>query len=269
MALKNRWPAGIFMKSIFLILCCSVLTSCLGQNANSGLIHEEGTTLEKRIKSPTGFERVSVGPGSFPDYLRNLPLKPAGSTVSYYNGLPKLNRNIYVAVVAMEIDQQDLQQCADAVMRLRGEYLYEKKDYANLHFNFVSDGKPRYYEDYVKGDHSYKAFRKYMRYIFSYANTRSLHNEMKPRSIMSMQIGDVLIQKKNPYGHAVIVVDMAVNPTTGKKVYLLAQSYMPAQDTQILLNPMSDELSPWYELNDQTVTTPEWTFYPQDLRHFR
>ena len=107
-----------------------------------------------------------------------------------------------------------------------------------------------------------------MRYIFSYANTRSLHQEMNPVNIMDMQIGDVFIQKKNPYGHAVIVVDMAVDPTSGKKVYLLAQSYMPAQDTQILLNPMNDRLSPWYELNKETINTPEWTFETSDLRRF-
>ena len=46
-----------------------------------------------------------------------------------------------------------------------------------------------------------------------------------------MQIGDVLIQGGSP-GHAVIVVDMAENPATGEKLYLLAQSYMPAQDIQ-------------------------------------
>ena len=49
--------------------------------------------------------------------------------------------------------------------------------------------------------------------------------------VTSMQIGDVLIQGGSP-GHAVIVVDMAENPATGEKLYLLAQSYMPAQDIQ-------------------------------------
>ncbi|TRX58804.1 hypothetical protein FNH22_13095 [Fulvivirga sp. M361] len=253
-----------------LLLCsgCFVLSSCLGQNANPEWIHEAESILEKRIIPPKGYQRIPVSSGSFAHYLRTLPLKSSGNLVYYYNGLPKVNRSVYAAVVDMELDQQDLQQCADAVMRLRGEYLYKIKDYSNLHFDFVSDSKSRYYTTYVNGDYSYPTFRKYMRYIFSYANTRSLHNEMKPRDIMNMEIGDVLIQKKNPYGHAVIVVDMAINPANGKKVYLLAQSYMPAQDTQILLNPMNDDLSPWYELNSKTINTPEWTFTPQDLRHF-
>ena len=256
------------MKNIGIIILSITLVSCYGQNSNSALVHPTGETIETRFIPPKGYKRENASEGSFAQYLRTLPLKPGGSKVYYYNGLPKVNRNVYAAVVDMELDKQDLQQCADAVMRLRGEYLYAQKDFGSIHFNFVSDGKPRYYEDYVKGDHSYTKFRKYMRYIFSYANTRSLHQEMNPVNIMDMQIGDVFIQKKNPYGHAVIVVDMAVDPTTGKKVYLLAQSYMPAQDTQILLNPMNDRLSPWYELNKETINTPEWTFETSDLRRF-
>ncbi len=256
------------MKNLVMLTLSATLFSCFGQNANPELVQASGETIESRFRPPTGYKRVETAENSFAGYLRTLPLKPNGSSVYYYNGLPKINRGVYVAVVDMELDKQDLQQCADAVMRLRGEYLYARKEYNDLHFNFVSDGKPRYYQQYVKGDHSYTAFRKYMRYIFSYANTRSLHQEMRATDIMNMKIGDVFVQKKNPYGHAVIVVDMAVHPVSGKKVYLLAQSYMPAQDTQILLNPMNDDLSPWYELNDQMIRTPEWTFEPTDLRKF-
>ena len=83
-----------------------------------------------------------------------------------------------------------------------------------------------------------------------------------------MQIGDVFIRAGSPYGHAVIVVDMAENDTTGEKVYMLAQSYMPAQDIQILVNREEREISPWYRLGEGPVETPEWTFSPADLRRF-
>jgi hypothetical protein len=56
-----------------------------------------------------------------------------------------------------------------------------------------------------------------------------------------------------------IVADIATN-ISGKKIYLLAQSYMPAQDVHIVINPMNKNISPWYELNDETVNTPEWVF---------
>jgi len=35
----------------------------------------------------------------------------------------------------------------------------------------------------------------------------------------------------------------------GKKYFMLAQSYMPAQDIHIVRNPMDEELSPWYEVS--------------------
>ncbi len=55
-----------------------------------------------------------------------------GAKVSYYNGQTKSNNNVYCGVVNQEIDPVDLQQCADAVMRLRGEYLYKHKRYNEI-----------------------------------------------------------------------------------------------------------------------------------------
>jgi len=49
-----------------------------------------------------------------------------------------------------------------------------------------------------------------------------------------MQIGDVLIRGGSP-GHAMLVVDMAED-RTGHKIYMLAQSYMPARDIHIVKN---------------------------------
>ena len=45
----------------------------------------------------------------------------------YFDGLEKWNRSVYCAVVDMEIGKRDLQQCADAVIRLQAEYLYSIK----------------------------------------------------------------------------------------------------------------------------------------------
>ena len=73
-------------------------------------------------------------------------------------------------------------------------------------------------------------------------------------------------------GHAVIVVDVAIYTQTGKKVFLLTQSYMPAQQIQILVNPANRGLSPWYELSDNDegkLYTPEWVFEKKDLKRFK
>ena len=233
-------------------------------------INPAGKTVEERITLPSGFVRVPKEQNSFSQYLSHLPLKPHNSKVHYFDGTVKTRENVYCAVLNIPVGTKDLQQCADAVMRLRGEYLFEKKRYDDLHFNFLSDGKPRYFKTFAKGKTDYKTFEKYMEYIFVSANTGSLLKEMKPLpSVHSMQPGDVFIQKGNPYGHAEIVLDMAVNKTSAKKIYLLAQSYMPAQDIQILLNPINPELSPWFELNEEDIQTPEWTFRASDLRRFK
>ena len=88
------------------------------------------------------------------------------------------------------------------------------------------------------------------------------------QDVNKMQVGDVFIKGGFP-GHAVIVVDMAINEETGKKLFLLAQSYMPAQDIHILKNPANSRLSPWYELDfGEVLYTPEWTFDRDDLRRF-
>lgn len=80
--------------------------------------------------------------------------------------------------------------------------------------------------------------------------------------------GDVLIEKKNPYGHVIIVVDMAENEE-GEKIVLFAQSYMPAQEIQVLINPNDPELSPWYHLKEGDIVTPEWFFTSENHRRFR
>jgi len=244
------------------ILLCGIIASW----GNSG------STLSARFPPPAGFERVPNTPHSFGEYLRTLPLKPPGSPVLYYNGEAKSNPNIYVAVVDLPIGKKDLHQCADAVMRLFAEYFYQQKMYEKIHFNFISDSKPRYYLDYVKGDTSRPTFWKYMEYIFASANTRSLQQELKPvPKYTDMRIGDVFIQTGNPYGHAILIVDVAKNPKTGETVFLLAQSYMPAQETQILSNQNDDAISPWYALDtlNPDIYTPEWLFHQKDLRRHK
>lgn len=233
------------------------------------LINPEGKTIQERFNTPKNYTRVALQKTDFGSYLRKLPLKPINSKVKYFDGREKYNNNVYVSVVDMEIGTRDLQQCADAVMRLRGEYLFEQKRLQDIHFNFVSDGKPRYFKKYAKGDHSYKKFRRYMNYIFAYANTASLRKELaKVSNIQDMQVGDVFIQQGNPFGHAVIVVDVAKN-SQGEKIFMIAQSYMPAQETQILVNNQNAILSPWYTAKEGTLHTPEWTFDSSDLRRFK
>ncbi|MFT6500952.1 MAG: hypothetical protein ACJASQ_001062 [Crocinitomicaceae bacterium] len=245
------------------------------------VINTEGMLLQTRFNPPKGFEREAVDSGSFAHYLRNLPLKEAGTLVKYYDGSSK-SSYVYDAVVDLDIGKRNLHQCADAVMRLKAEYLWDSKQYDKIHFNFTNGFRVDYSEwmkgkrMVVKGNktywvngaaraNNYQDFWKYMELIFNYAGTLSLDREMKSKPVDQMEIGDVFILGGSP-GHAVIVADMVVNPNTGEKKFLLAQSYMPAQETQILKNPINPT-SPWYSADfDEVLTTPEWTFYANQLK---
>lgn len=219
------------------------------------------------IPLPRGYKRVVTKFNSFGYFLQNVPLSK-NDTVYYYNGEVKPDQNSHIAVLKYDVGTSDLQQCADAVMRLRAEYLYSQKKYSQIHFNFLSDGKPHYYTDYAGNDRTYKKFRKYLNYVFAYANTASLKKELKHIDIKNIQIGDVFIQTGNPYGHAMIVMDMAVNEKTDTKIFLLAESFMPAQSIHIVKNFSNRTLSPWYSSDTEEIMTPYWTFSKYDLYRF-
>jgi hypothetical protein len=269
---------GIFTAAMPVLISC--LNTAGGGHGNKGLeqvrekerqgiLDTAGLTICQRFNPPPGYARKVTDSSSFGFYLRHLPLKIFGNPVRYYDGRPVNKRNVYISVIDMDIGSRNLQQCADAIMRLRAEFLYASQRYRDIHFNFVADGQPRYYEEFNEGDHGYQKFRAYLDYVFASANTRSLSQELvRVDNLADMQIGDVFIQTGNPYGHAIIVVDLAENTRTGEKACILAQSYMPAQDIHVLINRENAEISPWYLLGEGPVETPEWTFLPEDLKRF-
>ena len=107
-------------------------------NQNNPIILEQGKTIQSRFSLPNNFERIHINPNSFGQYLRQLPLKPNGSSVSFFNGTIKSNNNIYLAVVDQSIGNKDLHQCADAIMRLIAEYHWTNKEYDKIHFNLTN-----------------------------------------------------------------------------------------------------------------------------------
>ena len=237
-----------------------------------------------RIAPPQGFIRKEAN--GFGNYLRNLPLKPIGTKVKLYDGSLKGWQGGAYAVVDMEIGTSDLQQCADAVMRLRAEYLWHEKKYEEIHFNFTNGMRVDYskwaqgYRIKVNGnntswykatgeDYSYQTFRKYMNQIFMYAGTASLSKELKSISLSDLQVGDVFIIGGHP-GHAMIVVDMAED-YMGNKAILVAPSYMAAQDIHVVTNLKDKAKSPWYIINRTTkeFNFPEYHFNSSQIMRFQ
>lgn len=284
-------------KIVLFLFLCAVLASGYWLFAAKGYkslqldypepMRYTSATQVGEIALPDGCKRIEYPAASFATWLRSVKLKQS-NMVLYYNGARKPNQSVQFAVLDVDVGKQDLQQCADATMRLRAEYLFAANRKAAIAFRFTN-GTDATFSEWMKGmrpvvkgnsvrwtkkakaDSSYKALKEYLIPVFRFCGTASLERELPSVSLNQLQPGDIIIQGGFP-GHAVIVMDMAVNPQNGKKYMLLAQSYMPAQDIHILLNPNNMALSPWYEVeNISSLVTPEWKFhnFPQRLKRFK
>lgn len=214
----------------------------------------------KDIPLPPGFERVAADP--FGLFLRNTALKK-DKTVYLFDGTLKYNQGAQFAVLDITTGNRDLQQCADAVMRLRAEYFYAAKQFDQI--GFIDNNRKSYR---FNAPYSREHFSKYLQQVFGMCGSASLAKQLKPVTVFSkIMPGDVIIRGGFP-GHAVLVMDVVENAAK-EKLYLLAQSYMPAQDIHVLINPMDPILSPWYKVTDsKTIETPEYLFYTRELKRW-
>lgn len=257
----------------------------LGTVPEAAIVNVKGRTVETRFNPPAGYTRTVEAADTWGSFLRQSKLKPDGAMVHFYNGEVKNNPGIYAAVLTWDVGTKDLQQCADAVMRQRAEYWFSRNMPGKIHFKLTNGFQAGFSSwadgyrlsvkdnqtDWVKkaapsSDHA--SLRQYLDVVYAYASTLSLSKEMISVPYTEMKIGDVLIIGGSP-GHVVTVMDMAVNKA-GKKVFLLSQSYMPAQEIHILHNPLKGEISPWYELDEKSsvVLTPQWRFTTDQLKRF-
>jgi hypothetical protein len=215
----------------------------------------------REIELPSGYTRISSDSNSFGWFLQQVPIKKT-KAVYLYNGMLKPNQSAQFAVLDISVGKKDLQQCADAVMRLRSEYFFYRNEYEKIVFYDNEKKKYAFTTPYTRNH-----FTTYLQTVFGMCGSASLEMQLKSKKqLTTIEIGDVFIKGGFP-GHAEIVMDVATNEN-GEKIFLLAQSYMPAQDIHILKNPMNTEISPWYAVNDigNTLHTPEYTFTKDQLR---
>ena len=106
-------------------------------------------SVAARFPAPPGCRRVPVAPGSWGEWLRGLPLLPAGTPARLYNGRLKNRQDVVAAVLDIDVGAQNLQQCADAVIRLRAEYLFSRSP-NQVHFHLTT-GYDFWFADFVAG----------------------------------------------------------------------------------------------------------------------
>jgi len=247
---------------------------------------EDGYQTIRDIPVPDGFTRVEQPDGSFGAWLRTLPLKPEGAQVHLFDGSLKANKSAHYRVIDIDVGARDLQQCADAVMRLRAEYFFSLREWDSIAFDFTNGDRVEYamwrdgiqpgvagadvmWLDTQKPDTTYAGFRQYLDAIFMYAGSYSLERELKPVASMGdIQPGDVFIQGGFP-GHAIVVVDVARRASDSTAAFIVAQGFTPAQEFHVLRNNVNTEIDPWYIAGSgDRLKTPEWTFDWTDLRRF-
>lgn len=278
-----------FIASILLTSCKPETTTQQPPSTTVSYTHHQynwqvnNTAVNRRvldIPMPKKYTRVSLDTNSFADWLRHLPLKPTGTAVYYHTGDKKYGQRHY-AVVDIDTGTKDIQQCADAVMRLKAEYHYSQGEHRKIKFKFISGFTAdfgRWSEGYrirlknnnfswrkkARPSTDYNTFKLYLETVFIYANSYSLTKTTRKIKINDIQIGDIFLKGGFP-GHAVIIVDMAMQGTN--KIFLIAQSYMPAQDIHILKVPGKN--SPWHSADfGKKFITSDWVFAKQALRRF-
>lgn len=250
--------------------------------ANETFIIPEGNTPGTRIRTPQGYTRVPAEQGSLAEFIRNYPLKEDKSPVLLYDGTKKRNQTAHAAVFSLPIEAEDLQQCADSVIRLYAEYFRETGQDEKIAFHFVNgflaeyvkwregyrikvNGNDVVWEKTASYDDSYESFAAYLRMVFAYAGTLSMEGEAEETTLGELEAGDVFLQGGSP-GHVVLVLDVCEN-ADGRKAFLLGQGYMPAQEFHVLKNPKREE-DPWYYEEEVTYPfqTPEYTFIQGSLK---
>ncbi len=244
----------------------------------------KGTTLETRFPAPNGYYRITQTDPGYANYLHALPMLPDGSPVLLYYGAPKDYQDGHVAVIDIDVGDRDLQQCADAAMRLRTEYLFATDQHEKMVYHLANGLKFSWPEwrsgsRLVKDDKgklvmsktgsvnkSYKNYRSWLDKLMMYANVDSVMRESQKLTLDDIAPGDIFASRGKAYNHLIIAIDVVTAPD-GTKQFLLAQSYMPAQQIEVLKNPYHSD-TPWYSIEevkqlyaeDKSFLTPEWDF---------
>lgn len=267
------------MRSCIFILVSSITLAFLAYaKTNSRPQPNTRQTISTITKTPV--HPLAYPPDSWPSFLQHLPTE--NKPIVDYRGNQIANQEKHFALLTYDVGSSDLQQCADALIRLRSEYLFSQKKYTQIGFHFNSG---IYYSltDYLEGIRpifkkrqqilsktnaasvlSHASLRKWLDIVYAYANTVSLCKELKKAD--GLQTGTVIIFPGNP-GHCCIIIDEAITDKQDT-VYKMAEGYMPAQSIYVLSNPYEPEWNPWYHLGKGEINTASCSFRSYYLRKF-
>jgi hypothetical protein len=243
-------------------------------------------TLESRFKPPPGYTRVPVQPDSFGAWLRGLPMAPADTAVTRFDGtVTRPADDEYLAgVVAIDLGTTDLQQSADALVRLHAEWLWSRGARGEISYpgatrlsmplarwekgqRVVAEGANVYWAlraEPVTID--YAEFRHFLDQVFTWVNSTSLtRRAARVEDPASLAPGDFFLHTKPP-GHVAVVLDLAAKPS-GERLALLGQALSPAESIHVV---RPGRATAWFSLRPgRDLFTPHSKAFGWDeLRRF-
>jgi hypothetical protein len=253
---------------IFLLSCVADATS--ETNATEPAEPIAPVTILAAFPPPDGSVRVPP-PDAFGEWIQAIPLRDIRAPLRAYDG--RLIHGHDAWVLELDMVDGDLQQCADALLRVRGEWQRSVGEPVSF---FATSGDPIPWSRYAAGEDPYadgnrirwkpgsdRTWDGYLRNVFDWAGTISLRAYETTSVERGPAPGDILVRSGSP-GHAVLLMDVAVR---GEDTFILfAESYMPAQDFHIERGPV-DGWWRWDTENEMDLRT--WVFAAADLRAWK
>ena len=242
------------MKRLIFILAFLCLSTTNAQNKLS---------ISNYFNIPESYKRIATT--DYHKWLINKEIKI--EEVLTYDGYAIYGLgDYYAAKFDYNIGKRNLHQCADAAMYFRAWYHFDKGNINKIVFTFT-DGTVYSYSDFLKQkklNNTFKSFNKYMTIIWSYAGTWSINKyDTKHVSVNNISAGDIFVIGGFP-GHAITIVDVIENECGDKKI-MLSQSFMPAQDHHILINPSNNTV--WFSIDE--VPSVGFSFTENNLKRFK
>ncbi|MGD9496822.1 MAG: DUF4846 domain-containing protein [Armatimonadota bacterium] len=237
--------------------------------------------LAARFPPPEGFERVPVAEGSWGEWLRHLPLLPAGTPVRSLDGSVVMRDNAPELAAVVDMDVREDQECAGVILRLRAEYLRHVGRGDDITFHLTDGGLTSWgvwrsgmrlrvegdrliFHRVAPPDDSRERFDGFLANLFAWCGTKSLAWDGRPVGSQEPAVGDFFVSGGSA-GHALLIVDLA-RSGSGELRGLILQGFTPPQSPHILAG---GEPGAWFKLSaGRPVEVPWGRFDWDELRRF-